>query len=107
MGNWATRVAQGTNWSTASVLGQPGIGLLLAREWLPGQTYMRTKGHRTPLGSHSRRHLELTNLLHQHSSAATALELAQESIIYALESPEPGPGATMKGYFSAKVSAPS
>lgn len=39
-------------------------------------------------------------------SEAAAVELAQESIVYALESPEPGPGSTKKGYFSAKVSAP-
>ncbi|MDA8394626.1 MAG: hypothetical protein M0T72_05180 [Candidatus Dormibacteraeota bacterium] len=39
-------------------------------------------------------------------SEAAAVELAQESIVYALESPEPGPGSTKKGYFSAKVSVP-
>ncbi|MHB1527209.1 MAG: hypothetical protein ACYCZN_13195 [Candidatus Dormibacteria bacterium] len=39
-------------------------------------------------------------------SEAAAIELAQESIVYALESPEPGPGSTKKGYFRAKVSPP-
>ncbi|MHB8395149.1 MAG: hypothetical protein ACYDC5_11775 [Candidatus Dormibacteria bacterium] len=37
-------------------------------------------------------------------SEAAAVELAQEAIVCALESPEPGPGSTKKGYFSAKVS---